>query len=468
MPLFRLCSVCFVAMGLTSTAHAAYPVQVLEGVGPDRKLPQLRLGVGFVQEYQRVSISREFVEGGPDGEARDVRELDYESIRRELVIEARVGVVENLEFRLTAPIVLQLDSDIEFSDGVQGRSTIFDSPNADDPTFATRFPITTVPQERNRAGFGDLSLGLGWSPITDTPDRAWPTITLGLDVRLPTGTPWDPADVDALPSTDGSGGVGSGQTTFDLSVGLSKRGAWGVPAFDPYFELGVELPVVTSSLEDDGYEPPVIGRVRAGSEVVLAEDTARGRYYGIDFGVQVRFIGSGRTRSPLSDYLPDFNQTAVDADLVTRTDLANPDNYNRRVDDPAISCLTDPETGDAVLPGVPCGEFTQVEQHLQLDGHIGARIQPHRNFTFLIGASIGFQNDHFITGESAGEDTDPASAAGQQCGGTDCVGRINRENSRGEDERSRFFDPRYDAVGGRFRAEQVLVVGAFATAIARF
>ncbi|MGF1511774.1 MAG: hypothetical protein ACFB9M_19940 [Myxococcota bacterium] len=467
------CSIAFIATAVCSAApvlpaSAAFPVQVLEGVGPTRKLPEFRLGVGFRQDFQQAAISREFVVNAPGGEAREVSELDYTLIRRELLVRARVGIYSDLELRVTAPIVFQLDTDIEFAEGVEGNSTIFGSPNANDPNFALRFPITTVPQERNRAGFGDLQIGLAWSPITDTSYRAWPTVTLALDVTVPTGDPWDPADTDALPSEDGTGGVGLGQTTFDVSVGLSKRSTWGTPALDPYFILGIELPVAISRLDELGYNPPIIARARTGTELIFAQNETKGSYYGIDLGVVFRFIGSGRTRSPLSDYLPDFDQTNVASDLITGVDFANPANYRRQVDDPSISCLTDPETGAPVLPGVPCGEFNQVEQHFQFDGHFGFRLQPSRIFSFVAGVNIGFQNDHFITGELPGEDTDPPSAVGAICGSSPCVGTINQSNSLGQDERSAFFDPRYDSVGGRFRAEDIFMVGFYATAVARF
>ncbi|MEM6370696.1 MAG: hypothetical protein AAGD10_14230 [Myxococcota bacterium] len=456
------------ALSLASFARAAESVRALEGVTSDRKLPEFRLSVGFEQHWEKADISREFVQNAPDGTFDEVRELRYEAIRRELVVQARVGLVQRLEFRLRAPIVLQADSEIRFAEGVEGSSTVFGSTNADDPAFANRFPITTVPQERSRAGFGDLGAGLFWSVTEDRPDRAFPTLTLGLNVTFPTGDPWDPADVQALPDIEGSGGVGSGQTTFDLSLALSKRSAWGAPAFDPYFELGVELPLANAELEDLGYEPPLVGRVRAGSEVVIAEDERKGSYYGLDFGLAFRFIGSGRTRSQLSDYLPDFDQTRLDDGFAGRADFANPANYARFQDGLDVSCLSDPVTGEPLLPGVPCGEFTRVDEHFQMDGHIGFRIQPLRVFSFSAVATLGFQNDHFITGDSPGEDTDPAVVPNDVCGSTPCTGRINSRNSRGQDERSRFHDPRYDAVGGRFIAKGILRVGFMATAVLRF
>lgn len=448
-----------------SPALAAWPTEVIEGIGPDRQVPQIRLGVGFDQTYQRASITRESVIDNGSGTrvAGEVSELDYEWVQRRLRVDARLGIYRHLELAIIAPVILEQDSNIRFAEGVEGRSTVYGSSNADDPRFDTRFPITTVPQERARGGFGDLQIGLAWAPVTQRNRPSWPTIRLGALIQLPTGDKWDPADVRAL-NPGGSGGPGQGVTAFDLSLALSRRTDSGSPSFDPYVELGAWIPIATGELKDLGFEPPARGRVVAGTELVLAENRARDTFYALDFGFSFRYIGEGRTRSQLSDYLPDFNQTAVDRDSFVYDDFADPANYNRSAE--GASCVIDPVTGDPMTPGVPCGEFTRVEDHMRFDGHFGVRIQPIRFLRFETGVAVGFSNDHFITGEQAGTDTDPPDSG--MCNGVPCFGRINRENSRGEDERSPYFDPRYDAVGGRFRAEDVLNVGFFARVSGQF
>jgi hypothetical protein len=450
-------------------AWAAFPAQTLEGVSSTRKIPQIHVGARFDQDYTKLSITREFVQDANTDRAEfdEVRELDYEEVRRRLVVEARVGLVSHLELRVNMPFVLQWDSSIGFADEVEGVSTVCCSGdgNADDPQFNNRFPITDVPQERNRSGVGDLELGLAYSPIVDGPDTAWPTITLAAMITVPTGDRWDPADIKALPSVDGTGGVGGGQTVFDFSVALSKRTAPGAPTFDPYFIMGARIPIANGAQKDIGLDPPISGRAELGSEIVIAENEAKQTYYGADFGIRLRYIGEGRTFSPLTDYLPDFDITRVDRDVVLYEDYDDPNNYSRSAD--GVSCVSN-DDGTPRLPGVPCGEFTRVDDHMELDGHIGFRLQPSRWFMFRTGVALGFANDHLITGEAAGEDTDPPSAEGQMCGSVPCLGRINRVNSQGEDERSPFFDPRYDAPGGRFSATDILNVRFFATATATF
>lgn len=455
------------AMGGISPARAAYPGPVLEGVSASRRAPQVHVGVRFDQDFQKATITREFVNDAGTSEASfgTVRELDYEEIRRRLVVETRVGIVDHLELRANMPFVLQWDSSIDFAEGVEGVSTVCCSGNADDPAFALRFPITDVPQRRSRAGVGDLELGLAYSPVVDGPDVAWPTLTLAAMVTVPTGERWDPADTKALPSVDGTGGVGMGQTVFDLSIALTKRSAFTVPAFDPYVVLGTRLPIANGDQKDLGLDPPITARVEVGSEIAFAEDRTKQTYYGADFGLMFRYVGEGRNYSQLTDYLPDFNQTEVNRDVVAYDDFADPNNYSRRGAD--ASCVSD-ASGDPRLPGVPCGEFTRVDDHVEVEGRVGFRIQPNRWLMLRAGFGLGFANDHLITGEAPGEDTDPASAAGEMCGAVPCLGRINRENSRGDDERSPYYDPRYDAPGGRFFATDIFNVRFFATATATF
>ena len=58
--------------------------------------------------------------------------------------------------------------------------------------------------------------------------------------------------------------------------------------------------------------------------------------------------------------------------------------------------------------------------------------------------------DQIVEGE--GGEADPATDA--LCDGARCSGRVNARNSTGKDERSPYYDPRYDAPGRRFRLEE--------------
>lgn len=454
------------------TAEAAYPTKVMSALEDDKRLPDIQVGVGYDFSSKSAQITREWVQVDNAGNrsAIDVAELDYAELVHRLNMEVRVGLFRDLELHIYAPVVLSDTSEIGFSEGVAGRSTIFGSANANDPNFAMgdnyRFPITQVPAKRSRSGFGDMTFGLSWSPLNDAKDEAYPTITLTGDITAPTGTWRDPQDQDAA-SGNGSGGVGLGQTIFDLSIGASRRMLKGVPALDPYMVFGATIPVATKVPEQLEMTPPPSGRFIVGTEVVFHDDPEERVRYSIDVSFALKYIGIGRTYSELSDYLPDFNQkkvtdpSGVGRDSVNYDDYADPANYDARV---MGNCLgVDPNSGVTLLPGVPCGELNQVDEHMRMTGAITVHLQPSKYFLLRAGAALGFTTNHLITAEKVGTDTDPADANNMACAGG-CVGRVNAVNSAGVDERSVHYDPRYDTPGRRFRAEDILNLMLFLTA----
>jgi hypothetical protein len=103
-----------------------------------------------------------------------------------------------------------------------------------------------------------------------------------------------------------------------------------------------------------------------------------------------------------------------------------------------------------------------------MDGTIAVHIQPIEWVVIRGGVSLGIVTDHLITAESVGSDRDGPAAANQLCSGAPCVGRVNAVNFNGEDERSRYYDPRYDTPGRRFRAEDITNFTFFVTAAATF
>lgn len=467
-----LCSVLLVLWA--GPARAAFPTRTMTAVEEASPLPEVWLGVGFEHRRRTASINREWVQRTPDTNeptvAEDIGDLDFSEYEHRLNIDLRVGIFRDLELHIRAPIVLAYRSSIDFQPGREATSTIFGNDNfANNPAFDYRYPLTEVPAERQRAGFGDMTFGLSWSPLNDAKDEAYPTLTLTGDIVAPTGSRWDPADQAALPSTDGTGGVGRGQTVFDLSVGLSKRMRLGAPTFDPYVIFGARIPVATPAQKELGMDPPISGRVTVGSELVVHEDVKKKQRYAVDLSFGLTYVSIGRTYSPLSDYLPNFDQTKVPGnrgpssiplDAVTYDDYADPRNYAAQV----------AGTRCGITDGVPCGELNRVDEHMEMAGTLALHIQPSEWFTFRGGVSVGFVTNHLITAEKVGDDLDPPSAEGRTCGGPDspCVGRVNAQNSEGVDERSPYYDPRYDQPGRRLLAEGIVTLTAFATLAATF
>jgi hypothetical protein len=461
----------------SNVARAASVTEVLTAVEKHKTLPDLHIGIGWDRLQKRAKITREWIQN-ENGKlsALDVKELRYTEIMHRLLVDLRVGLYHDLEFHLTAPIILQDDSDIRFAKGVKGSSTIFGSQNADDPNYAYRYPITNVPASRERSGFGDMTFGLAWSPVTDRKDEAYPTLTLRADIIAPTGKRRDPADTKALPGGD-TAGVGMGSTTFDLSIALSRRMRTEVPAFDPYVLFGAQLTIAGPTQKALGYEPPPVARFLLGTEIIIDEDEPSAQRYAIDLSFGVKYFAIGRTYSELSDYLPNFNQTRapmnrdpnIPRDSIGYEDYDNAMNY--ATFDEAASCgySKDPVTGrESGIQNVPCGELNRVDEYLQLNAQFALHIKPARWALFEAGVGFGINTDHFLTTERVGTDTDPPSAENMTCDGAPCVGRVNARNSQGADERSPYYDPRYDAPGRRLRIEETTNFTLFVAGTATF
>jgi len=457
-------------MGLVlqaSPGDASWVTKSLTAAEPKNAV-DVNLGATWDLASKTAKITREWIR---EGEAVDVRDLIYEEEIQRLLLQLRVGLFHDVELRLQAPLIFNETRAIRFADGVSDvNSTLCcegTSQLADDSSYPynPRYPITTAPGERHRAGWGDMTFGIGWSPFVDYKDEAYPTLTLRADITAPTGKQRNPADLNALSSSDPAP-VGMGLTVFDLSLGVSKRMREETPSFDPYFLLGAELPIPSEGQRKLGMDPPIKGRFLVGTEVIVYEDEKLKQRFALDFSFQTTYISTGRTYSELSEFLPNFNRTAVSRDPspvkdsdYEYDDFNEPGHYANQV--PGQKC--------GKIEGVACGELNQVDQYLNLQGQAAVHLQ----FTefSLIRAGVQLQHDtgHFLTNEHTGTDLDPAGAAATCDGGNEqCSGVLNVVNSRGEDERSAYWDPRYDTPGRRIRIEQVMNWTFFVTGAATF
>ncbi len=453
-----------------TAAEKGNPIDIHFSFGYDRSLKQAKIVREWIQEPLNAGGVRQAI---------DVKELRYIETTSRLLLNLRAGIYHDLELHVTAPIILSQDNLIRFALGVQGTSTIIGSPNADDPNYdgIPRYPITDVPQQRFRAGFGDMIFGIGWSPFTDKKDEAWPTLTLRGDITAPTGSVKDPTDQNALLAA-AKGGVGLGQTIFDLSVAVSRRFIEGTPWLDPYLRFGAEIPIASSGQQARGMDPGAAGRFVVGTEVVLVDIPADFQHYSFDLSFETRFQGTGRTYSELSDYLPSFDPTRVlqnrsapitQPDQITYGDFNDPRNYANRLD--GARC--------GALMGVPCGELTQVEEYVTIKAALAATFRFAEYAMVRAGVSLSHDTDHFLTNERVGKDLDPPTNA-EMCDGAPCAGKVNARNSFYDrandtcppgktcDERNKYYDPRYDTPGRRFRIEEQTNFTFFVQATATF
>jgi hypothetical protein len=461
-----LCGGCLLPL----TARAAFETEVLTAAEKSNTL-DFWLDATYNRYLKAAKITREWIQNDAMGmpQALSVKELRFNQLTQAVNLEMRVGLYHDLEFHIIAPIIIGDTQQIGFASGVSGMSTIWGSKNADDPSYAgtPRFPITEVPSSRFRSGFGDMTFGLAWSPFVDRKDESYPTVTLKANIIAPTGPIHDPTDQAALPGGPG-GGVGLGQTIFDFELGTSRRMRTETPTLDPYMLFGASIPVANPKQAQEGMSPPASGRFVVGTEMVVYDDPERFQSYSFDLSFTTRYIGPGRTYSELSDFLPNFNQrlalinrpanSPISPDAITYADYANPANYAVQLE--GANCGT--------VKGVPCGTLTSVDEYVQLQAQLALNLKLARYVFIRGGVAFEHDTDHFLTNAKVGTDQDPASAAGKVCNGSPCVGRVNAQNSQGVDERSPYYDPRFDAPGHRFRIEEVTNFIVFVQGAATF
>jgi len=472
---------------VTTEAQASWVTKSLTAAEENNAV-DINLSATWDYSKKTAKITREWIR---DGKNVDVRELLYEENIQQLLLDLRVGIFHDIELRLRAPLIFKEQRGLSFADDVLGtgpnaNSTLCcqidtttgeGSQLADDPGRDTkldpRHPIISEPNSRHRAGLGDMTFGLGWSPFVDHKDEAYPTLTLRADITAPTGKQRSPSDLAALVESEG-GSVGRGMTVFDLSLGVSKRMRADTPSFDPYILIGAELPVAAEGQKKLGMEPPIKGRFLIGTEILVYESKDQKQRYAFDFGFQTKYVSTGRTYSEMSEFLPNFNRTAPEARAKTAgadptipvldkdyiyEDLTNPAHYSNQVS--GASC--------GGIMGIACGELNQVDQYLELAGTVAFHAQFTEYSLIRISGQLQHETGHFLTNEHTGNDLDPSSA-GDVCDNADkpCSGVLNVVNSKGEDERSQYWDPRYDVPGRRIRIEQVMNWKFFISGVATF
>ena len=102
--------------------------------------------------------------------------------RNVMNIDARIGLYHDLEIYAYVPVVTSDSHEMAYAAGIgPGNSTIFP---AYDKDVLFRLPYTST----KRAGLGDITLGLRWAPYNFYRDDTSPTVVMGVESVLPSGT----------------------------------------------------------------------------------------------------------------------------------------------------------------------------------------------------------------------------------------------------------------------------------------
>lgn len=340
------------------------------------------------------------------------REMTFSRKRQSFFIDARVGVHHDVELYATFPIVISDSWSHDFVDGVGHKNSTLHPPNDAAAVFAIPYKST------DRSGFGDMTMGLKWSPYNYYRDPAHPTWVLGVQYTAPTGTVMK-ADND---------GVGLGMHDLHFFTTISRR-ALGM--IEPFFNIhgtlrfGAADSLFTNRGPTQVRSTPgsVIG-TQFGTEIIPWEDVKEDARVELEFGFRMDYVFRGREYTEIWEA------------------LASPDNPCQLDKGCTNTLHTKSEVDPATLQHTRTDGVTDVEQYGQFTGWASLHYQPIRYFQLSAAFQYAVDTPHFITFGDYGKDRDGK-------------GGVQQANSADppQNEYSPTFLPALDAPGNRLRLQ---------------
>jgi hypothetical protein len=374
------------------------------------------LEAGYRRTQERSKIVRE---AHQNGQLVDMPELVYVSTDHRLVVEARLGLWKDLEFRYVLPIVFAQDRSWRYASGTSdSNSTIVNNciqangelVDVNCPlTGAGRQPLFNPTSDSYRGGLGDMTFGLAYAIFNQEKDDTKPMWIVGLDYTAPTADALDPKVATTASSR---GNLGERLHRYKLYTSMSRR----IGPLDPYFQIHYTLPARGPGWysncdapdarnmarpqncsdpnwprTDTGLQPPHVGGVIFGAEVNLHDNITQKAKVALDVRGIATYVSPGRYDNELSDLF---------------------------------------------------GKLLHTAEYLQYGGAVGLVAQAGASFTFQARGSLSYSTPHFLTDESIGKDLD-------RDGTVDVTANPREINPN--------FDFRTDLVSRRFRATDLFV-----------
>jgi hypothetical protein len=401
-----------------------------------------RVELLYSRTLRRAKVTREFncnFDDSPDtcpsarpgvGEMVYAKELRVQRWTHALTPRAELGIWHDLALRVEMPIVLDDTQEVRFAgdggdpDGVavDGQiSTIApDALPGETENPPDLFPVP--PQLPTRAGFGDMSLSLRWSPFNQERDEARATWTLFFTWGLPTGKIMRP----------GNDGVGRGLHTLTLGTAMSRR----FEHVDPYFSMSGSLYVPSSSSMFKDYKfaqeeigPGGVGTFEVGAEIVPFEQVGR-RYVKIflDLGLGAEYHAEGRNYTDLFDAFAFGGRNCALGEAAPRN----------------VGCYNPDSNSE--LHGQAFDGITTVEQFGVVRGHLGLGAYFSQYVKFMVDLSLAHETEHFASSADVGKDLDGSGLV------------ENRDDPDfNADEQNPTYVAAIDAAGRRLRFEETTV-----------
>lgn len=431
------------SLACVGPAFAGEVTDVIDAADKDDPF-DLNVEIIYDRSLRRAKITREFncdpasgenritgcPEAGPEGAVVNVKELRYTRVTQTLTPRIRIGLFRDLELRVDAPIVLEDTQELSLAgDGgdPNGVAVTPETSSILDDENGNLFPVPMSSDDRlpTRAGFGDMTLWLRWSPVSQSRDEQRSTWTLELGYKIPTGQVMQ----------YGNTGVGRGMHELIFATALSRRFTY----LEPYARYQFTLPIIGDHplFEDYGGEQDHVGPgVRTGfdlgMEIVPYDDQEKDVKFFFDVGLGVTYQAEGR------DYSELFDALAIGAREpgCASADLSNCARYN-------------PDS-DSRIAGMPHDGVTVVEDYINFRAHLGMGLQASKYLRLMAKTSIAHNTEHFLSTADVGADKD----------GSGLVDQASEQNP--------VFSRAIDAAGNRLRVEETTIFTVAVSAAVMF
>jgi hypothetical protein len=413
----------------------------------------LHVSLEYGLELHRAGIRRE-QSGLPGTQPTDpvpvVKDLFFEGSRHLIMPRLELGLFTDLALTAALPVVIsdgrtllldQRDTPCVFPGGSQpatcidrtNSSTIadnilpangFDAEDPGGPGFANGATIFRGPA---RAGLDQVHVGLVWAPMNQDRDDTKPTWKIGAEGRLAIGAP-----MRLNPQNPGSeASVGRGVHEVYAWTSFARRLRWA----EPFMKIWWLAPVL--EVEDSAFRPLGFGQDRSAAQ----------QRAGVDFGIELPIWGQRGAQRVVADAGARIQGNFEGRAYTEMWEVFQYAGTPGRGGPLVLDASPDQEgRQDLAHPGV-----TTVENHLQMGGDLGVRVELGK---LQVGLSFAlmYTQPHAIAFSDAGQDL-PTCGAGVS---GPCENDDNAIVNSGTAEVNPGYVTLIDLVGQRYRVDEVL------------
>ena len=373
----------------------------------------LNLVLGFTQSWKNAKIRREstlFQPGLSQGGFVPATEniASYSSSMSTLLVGADVGIYHDLALILRVPIILswsQSLGDLNGSAAIAGQT--LQDPQGGGQLFGVPFTSPT------RSGVDYISGGIDWAISNQQRDSTKPTWVIGIEGRVPVGTPLHACNAMAPsgqpqcptpndPTQNRDPGISRGMYSVIGKSIWSRRFGY----VEPYSGFWVQADFPTADSDFGKWNPannlertpPLLGSFALGLEVIPYEHREQFQRFTADFRFKGSYHSPGREYSELFDALGSSQAMSL------------------RTPNPAMWGQTMP------APGAEKIWFTGVTEAQAYGSFLlsaSATFQAGQYIKFTAGTMFGYAQPHLVT---AADSCNPSIVDMNQAG--PCVNRI--------------------------------------------